>query len=132
MNPRLRAKSNLLSGFNLICPVQSRLEKYCASRLTQITFISPLSCPSERGVGHRHERWDGMRWTQGVLKTKALFLRTEKSCGPDASTLASSSWEASFLGATVAKKPIAGESTKEAVKTIACGDAGSFRCDRGD
>ena len=28
------------------------------------------------------------------------------------------------LLATVAKKPIAGEITKEAVKTIACGDAG--------
>src|ERR1700722_5305750 len=29
---------------------------------------SPLrltpSCPRGRGVGHRHERWDGMRWTR--------------------------------------------------------------------
>jgi hypothetical protein len=31
--------------------------------------------------------------------------RTAKSCGPDAPTLASSSWEASFSGATVARKP---------------------------
>jgi hypothetical protein len=31
--------------------------------------------------------------------------RTAKSCGPDAPTLASSSWEASFSGMTVAKKP---------------------------
>src|ERR1700761_1591552 len=22
------------------------------------------SCPGTRGVGHRHERWDGMRWTR--------------------------------------------------------------------
>ena len=43
---------------------------------------------------------------------------------PDASTLVSSLREASFLGATVAKEPIAGEITKETVKTIACGDAG--------
>jgi hypothetical protein len=61
-----------------------------------------------RGVGHRHERWDGMRWTrqcprtvlsqggpmrpvsdQGVRRRTAL-LRTAKSCGPDASTPASS------------------------------------------
>src|SRR6266849_4048950 len=28
------------------------------------------------------------------------------------------------------KSPIAGESTKETVKTIACGNAGRFRCDR--
>jgi hypothetical protein len=32
-------------------------------------------------------------------------MRTAKSCGPDAPTLASSSREASFLGATVANKP---------------------------
>jgi len=50
-------------------------------------------------------------------------MRTEKSCGPDASTLAFKS-AARALPATVTKKPIAGESTKEAVKTIACGDAG--------
>src|SRR5665213_4255234 len=30
---------------------------------------------------------------------------------------------------TVARKPIAGESTKETVNTIACGNAGRFRCD---
>jgi hypothetical protein len=24
----------------------------------------PASCPRGRGVGHRHERWDGMRWTR--------------------------------------------------------------------
>ena len=24
----------------------------------------PASRPRERGVGHRHERWDGMRWTR--------------------------------------------------------------------
>jgi hypothetical protein len=32
-----------------------------------------IRCPvPQRGVGHRHERWDGMRWTQLVLKTRAL------------------------------------------------------------
>jgi hypothetical protein len=45
----------------------------------------------KRGVGHRHERWDRMRWTHAARKTSALTLRTEKSCGPDASTPASSS-----------------------------------------
>jgi hypothetical protein len=33
----------------------------------------------------------GMRWTQAALKTRALPSRTAKSCGPDASTPASSS-----------------------------------------
>ena len=37
--------------------------------------------------------------------------RTAKSCGPDAAVLASSSWEASFSGATVAKEPFTGEIT---------------------
>jgi len=64
-----------------------------------------------------------MRWTRAVLLTRALNLRTEKSCGPDASTLAFK-LRGSVCEATVTKKPIAGEITKEAVKTIACGDAG--------
>jgi hypothetical protein len=34
---RLRAKPNLLSRFKLICPVQSHLQKYSASPLTQIS-----------------------------------------------------------------------------------------------
>ena len=68
-------------------------------------FHIPAILSRERGVGHRHERWGGMRWTRAALKTKAPTLRTEKSCGPDASTLASSSWEASFSGAMVTKKP---------------------------
>src|ERR1700675_1085941 len=61
-----------------------------------------------RGVGHRHVRWDGMRWTrqcsriirfQGgstrpvsdqVVRRRTALSRTAKSCGPDASTPASS------------------------------------------
>ena len=38
--------------------------------------------------------------------------RTVKSCGPGAAMLASSSWEASFSGMTVANSPFTGESTK--------------------
>jgi hypothetical protein len=41
----------------------------------------------------------------GGASDEGACLRTGKSCGPDASTLASSSWEVSFLGATVTKKP---------------------------
>jgi hypothetical protein len=40
------------------------LQKESASRDTQIRFTN-LAIPfRERGVGHRHERWDGMRWTR--------------------------------------------------------------------
>jgi hypothetical protein len=41
----------------------------------------------------------------GSASDEGAGLRTAKSCGPDAPTLASSSREASFLGATVAIKP---------------------------
>jgi hypothetical protein len=68
-----------------------------------------------------------------------MLLRTAKSCGPDAPTLASSSrmlcrpyrartqrWFADDGG----KKARSPGSAKETVKTIACGNAGRFRCTR--
>src|ERR1700681_83906 len=36
----VRATADLLKPFNVICPVQSHLQKYFRSRLTQITSIS--------------------------------------------------------------------------------------------
>ena len=64
---------------------------------------------------------------------RGMLQRTAKSCGPDAPTLASS-WR-SRVGPTGLrqdlirkrrwqKSPIAGESSKETVKTIACGNVG--------
>jgi len=50
--------------------------------------------------------------------------RTEKSCGPDASTPASSSREASFLGATVTNKPDHRGEREITVKTNCAGKAG--------
>src|SRR3979490_1274224 len=51
------------------------------------------------------------------------LMRTGKSCGPDAPTLVSS-----FADFSAQRRwqesPVAGESTKETVKTIACGNAG--------
>ena len=46
------------------------------------------------------------------MTDEAGMTRTAKSCGSDAAVLASSSWEANFLVATVAKEPFTGESTK--------------------
>ena len=66
-----------------------------------------------------------------------MLLRTAKSCGPDAPTLASSLRMASrpyraqtryiFRRRRWQKGPVAEESTKETVKTIACGNAGLSR-----
>src|SRR5882757_9244102 len=60
----MRAKANFLSRINVICPVQSRLQKYFASRVGQTKTISCAVLFRERGVGHRHERWGGMRRTR--------------------------------------------------------------------
>src|SRR6478735_11426106 len=51
-------------------------------------------------------------------------MRTAKSCGPDAPTLASSLREPGSRGRRWQKSPVAGESTKETVKTIARGMPG--------
>src|ERR1700720_3642194 len=62
-----------------------------------------------------------------------MLLRAAKSWGPDAPTLASSLWRrigptgflmCHFRRRRWQKSPVTGESTKETVKTIACGNAG--------
>ena len=70
---------------------------------------------------------------------REMLQRTAKSCGPDAPTLASSL--RSRVGPTGLrqdlirkrrwqKSPVTEESSKETVKTIACGNVGRFRCTR--
>src|SRR5664279_977926 len=98
------------------------LARDCLGQITK-----PLSSPLRKNIlifrnrkslyNHRHPvlpkgRWPSSR-TLGrdavdarCAKDEGAFLRTAKSCGPDASTLASSSREASFPGVTVTKKPI--------------------------
>jgi hypothetical protein len=76
----LRQKSDLLRRINLICPVQSPMQKYFGFSETQISAIS-LAIPSrKRGVGHRHERWGGERWTRqcpraSVIAGRVLSIR---------------------------------------------------------
>jgi hypothetical protein len=65
---------------------------------------------------------------------REMLQRTARSCGPDAPTLASSSrmlgrpyrasGPTSVRGRRWQKSPVTGESAKETVKTIACGNAG--------
>ena len=64
-----------------------------------------------------------MRWTQAAHLTRALCLRTAKSCGPDAPTLASS-WRRQFHRRWWQTSPVTGESAEETVKTIARGMPG--------
>src|ERR1700733_8137126 len=110
----MRIERKFSRGINVIWVVQSPLQKYFRSLLTQITCIS-LAIPAQyRGAFRdRHERRVGMRWTRAALLTRALFLRTAKSCGPDAPTLASSSWEAkASLGRWWQTSPVTKESAK--------------------
>ena len=112
----------------------------------------------QRGVSRSSRTRGGMRWTRQRLARKGIagqverfvsdqqhaderrLQRTAKSCGPDAPTLASSlrmlcrpyraSDTTSVRKRRWQKSPVTEESTKETVKTIACGNAGQFRCTR--
>jgi hypothetical protein len=84
--------------------VQPSREKYSAGPVGQINSRS-RAVSSHRGAARdRHGRGTGCGG-RGGAERRAALMRTAKSRGPDAPTLASSSWEASFSGMTVARKP---------------------------
>ena len=89
-------------------PAISRTRK-SLKHITQLFLILSPSRPTQRGVGHRHERGAGCGGRGSVLRAtgsqggffesvsdhqasgREMQSRTAKSCGPDAPTLASSS-----------------------------------------
>src|SRR5882672_2406900 len=99
---------DLLNRISLMLAVQSHLQKYFRFRLTQITSRT-FAIPSHRGAYRdRHGRGAGCGGRGSVLRAtglqggfrpvsdhracgRGMLLRTVKSCGPDAPTLASSS-----------------------------------------
>jgi hypothetical protein len=78
-------------------PVQPPSQKYSDFQKTQISSIFSPSCPTE---GRLEIVTDAGQDAVDASSTKdeGAFLRTVKSCGPDAPTLASSSREAIFAG----------------------------------
>jgi hypothetical protein len=140
----------LLNRINLIWPVQPHQQKYSPSRLTQISSVVALSRPTEGRIaivtyaGRDAVDAAALKHAMGLQGgvqpvsdrsacRREMLLRTAKSCGPDASTPASSLAEACrpdrartshIREMTVTIKPITKESAKETVKTIACGNAG--------
>ena len=65
----LRLPANFLNRIKLIWVVQIFTKKYSGFHRTQITGLC-LSSRSARGAfGHRHERWDGMRWMRSAQLT---------------------------------------------------------------
>jgi hypothetical protein len=107
----LRENADLLKRINVIWVVQSPSQKYSRSLLTQITCIS-LAIPA-----HTEGRFaivtdvglgcDG----RGRRQRRGRYLRTAKSCGPDAPTLASSVAEVSARRRWQ-ESPVTGESAK--------------------
>jgi len=90
----------------VMLPVQISRQKFSGFHHPQITGISiAVSFPQEGRLAIVTDVGSGMRWTRRVLLTRALSSRTVKSCGPDASTLASSFAERQFREATVTNKP---------------------------
>jgi hypothetical protein len=68
----------------------------------------------------RHERWVRDAMDAAAAQDERRYCGLEKSCGPDAPTLASS-LRKHFRRRRWQKSPVTGESTKETVKTIAQG-----------
>jgi hypothetical protein len=64
-------------------------QKYFPSLLTQIKTIPLAVLPHLRGVSRSSRTRGGMRWTR-QRRRRTTLKRTVKSCGPDASTPASS------------------------------------------
>ena len=85
-------------------PVQPLLKKYSDFQKTQISLYARPVPLRQRGARDRHGRGAGCGG-RGRCQRREHLKRTAKACGPDAPMLASSPREASFLGATVARKP---------------------------
>jgi hypothetical protein len=122
----------------------------------QITLYDLPSRPGKRGVGHRHERWGGERWTRqcpraGVIAGRILSIREWSGCAQTNGTfayvqkrvvltpqrLASSLAEVlqtqpgeqdHIRKATVSNKPDHRGERAIAVKTIAQGKSDCLRC----
>jgi len=120
------AKSPVPSIEAIVHPLSQKY--FCFSEYTNQSITRPVPHPQEGRFAIVTDVGRGMRWTFWCSVTSCT-KRTAKPCGPDAPTLASSSWEASwFSGAMVATKP--GRQGEHGVsrKTIAQGMSDRLRC----
>ena len=118
-------------------PVQSRSKKYSLFTFDPNHRLISAVLFRKRGVGHRHERWNGMRWTQ--QHQRARRRADEWRCCVRQSRVVPTPrrWrlsprEASFSRAMVARKP--GHQGERVIsrKTIVQGMPGRFRRTCGD
>ena len=96
-------KTTRRANHSKTCPALPR--KIFRFRRRANQFFSFAVSPDERGGSRSSRTRGGMQWTRKLAQDEREPTRTAKPCGPDAPTLASSSWETSFSGATVARKP---------------------------
>jgi len=102
---RVARKSDLSRRINVICcpvPLAKRFRVFRNAN-HPMWFVIPSR---KRGVCHRHERWDGLRWTRQcprarcdrraglnrslsgrTARRRTVLRRTAKACGPDASAV---------------------------------------------
>jgi hypothetical protein len=122
--PGRRGDSDLPDGLFCKFAVQPSSQKYFASPIGRSSFIDCTVHPTEGRIAIvTNAGLDAMDADGGARR--AALTRTAKSCGPDASA-----WRQTGGGHFASdgvNKPITGESAKETVKTIACGNAGRFR-----
>src|SRR5436190_22812427 len=86
---RVRAQRNLLNRINLIWAVRSHLQKHFRSSPKQITSLVAPSRPNEGRLAIVTNAGRDAVDADGAFDEQHA-RRTAKSCGPDASTLASS------------------------------------------
>jgi hypothetical protein len=119
--------------FNLIWVVQSAPQKHSAFHSSQITGLCPAIPFHPRGVSRSSRTLGcGIRWTQWRTRTNGA------GCGRRSRVVLTprrwrlSSWEASFSGAMVARKPGHQGELGVSRKTIVQGMPGRFRRTCGD
>jgi hypothetical protein len=126
MTPSLIRRTKRPDGQITDMPVQPCLQKYSGFPKNQITLYSPPSRPTEGRLAIVANAGRDAVDAAGAFDERRV-RRTAKSCGPDASTLASSLRK--VPQATAAKKPDRRGERDISRKTIARGMPGVSRCD---
>src|SRR5882762_8856365 len=124
----------------VVAAVESHSKKFSCSAPTQITSITAAVSSHTRGVSRSSRTRDEMRWTRQRWACDAsagrIALRERLAACKTTALLADgevvrrlvrlnrAGQNLQSAGRRWQKSPIAGESTKETVKTIACGNVG--------
>jgi hypothetical protein len=102
-------------------------QNFSACGVGQITgTYSPVSRPHEGRFAIVTKRWARDAVDACHAQDECADKRTAKSCGPDIPTLISTRDNALHCAGTETTSPVSGASTKETVKTIRAGNAGTF------